>query len=223
MTLQETEQALGAWMPVVSHLFKESFMANIGQVLGRDMAKLQPALTNIFRAFTLCQPDNLKVVILGQDPYPGGEADGLAFSSGTGTLPYSLNIIFKELEMSGFGRRKSTSLEDWAEQGVLLLNTHLTTLKGYVNMHDHIGWEKFTGYVLWYIITHAPNVVFMLWGNPAQKTFKATGVASVGKHLVLEAYHPAASRYGYDFVGCKHFAKANEYLIANGKSPIKWV
>ncbi len=220
---EQVQQALGAWMPVVSHLFKEPFMANIGEAISRDIDKLQPAYENVFRALTLCQPDKVKVVIIGQDPYPGGEADGLCFSTGTGTRPYSLDIIFKELKAEGFGIRTNTSLEDWAEQGVLLLNTHLTTTKGSVNAHANIGWDRFTGEILRWIIWRVPAAVFMLWGRPAQEVFRKANNHDLANTLLrLECPHPAAQRYGYKFLGCDHFKLANEYLIEHGKKPIEW-
>ena len=219
------EHALGAWYPLLSDEFKKPYMMNIGMTLMKDKENLEPALGNVFRAFSLCPPDKLKVVIIGQDPYPGGHADGLSFSSGLQDMPapYSLKIIYEELEVEGFGKRSKLSLEDWAEQGVLLLNTHLTTLTGAINAHADIGWDQFTGTVL-NLAVAMPNIVYLVWGRPASNIitrYVENIPGSAG--LILKHTHPAANRYGYKFAGCGHFEKANEYLIANRKEPIKWV
>ena len=127
------KEALGQWYPVVMPILKEPVGANISNVLSRDERDLQPKLPKIFRALQLTPPDKVKVVILGQDPYPGGHADGLAFSSGINNVPESLRQIFLNMEQNGFKRRIRQSLVDWAEQGVLLLNTSLTTTTGCIN------------------------------------------------------------------------------------------
>lgn len=150
-------------------------------------------------------------------PYPGGHADGLAFSSGNGKLPYSLDIIFDELKSEGYERPKGVSLEGWARQGVLLLNTHLTTVLNNVNAHDRLGWDKFTGDVLNHTIVNDP--VYLIWGLPAKLV--------AGKHLlpasrVLFAPHPAAERFGYKFIGCNHFKDTNRILEEQNKTPIQW-
>jgi uracil-DNA glycosylase len=207
-------------------------MMYIGQVLGRDNDRLQPKLENVFRALKLTPPDKVKVVINGQDPYPGGHADGLAFSSGISEIPYSLGVIYDELDREGLGSGafemcvRKPSLEDWAEQGVLLLNRTLTTVKGSCNYHGDIGWELLTGRVLQLIAMSIPKMVYMVWGSYAKDTIREFVLPVLKRNeetpLILNAPHPSAQRHGYNFVGCGHFSKCNEYLIAHNKTPIQW-
>ena len=177
----------------------------------------------IFEAFNQCDWDNLKVVIIGQDPYHGiGEANGLSFSVNDGTrIPPSLRNIFKELnedlgtELPIFG-----SLERWAEQGVLLLNAGLTVEKDKANSHKHLDWSVFTDAVIEHINMEKEGVVFLLWGNFAQKKGAKIDTA---KHLVLTSGHPSpmSANQGKWF-GNKHFSLANKYLRKGKKKAIKW-
>lgn len=222
--MYDIEHALGAWYPLLAPEFGKPYMQHIGTVLGGANlhdGRLQPAPENIFRAFKLCPPEKLKVVIIGQDPYPGGQADGLAFSSGDGTLPYSLRIIFNELTNSDFGMRTKPSLEDWAEQGVLLLNVHLTTLRSHVNAHSEVGWDEFTGKVL-QICATIPGTIFLAWGGPAKiSIYKYVGTSNTKIHIMYHT-HPRAHNYGFPFIGCGHFVNANRILQSQGKEPIEW-
>lgn len=217
------EQALGAWYPLLSQEFSKQYMIDIGYQLQQDVKKLQPKFDNVFRALQLCPPEKVKVVIIGQDPYPGGQADGLAFSSGDGTLPYSLQIIFNELTNSGLGTRTKTSLEDWAEQGVLLLNVHLTTLRSHMNAHSEIGWDEFTGKIL-HFCANKPGTIFLAWGGPAKASAHkyVVGGFNVAKRIVLYHSHPRAHNYGYPFIGCGHFVNANRILMEQKRAPINW-
>lgn len=182
--------------------------------------KLQPKLENVFRAFTLCKPQDLRVIILGQDPYPNG-ADGLAFSNAV--MKPSLRVIFKELDRSGM-RRTKTTLEDWAEQGVLLLNTCLTTETGKTFAHKDWGWEYFTEHVLRDIINKCPYpLVFMAWGTAAKGLIRKY-ITPKSTRLILESCHPQAENYGGNnkFTGNNHFAACNEFLTVAGGNPIHW-
>lgn len=216
----DMKQELGQWYSVLKHLLAYPTMITIGEILGRDEQVLQPKLENVFRAFKLTAPHDVKVLIIGQDPYPGGEADGLAFSSKYKPRPYSLKVIFEELERDGFGERYLNDLTDWAEQGVMLLNTNLTTVKGHINGHHDIGWYWFTmGIVRWLILSH-PELLILSWGTQAKDFLK--GIAVSHPANILQCPHPAAQKHGYKFIGCGHFSKTNEWLINHGKTPIVW-
>lgn len=184
-----------------------------------------PAFDRIFSAFDNCLFDDVKVVIIGQDPYHGeGEANGLAFSVNDGVrIPPSLRNIFREisLDMDSVLLPSSGNLECWARQGVLLLNATLTVRKDQPNTHKHLQWQTFTDAVIQKISDEKENVVFMLWGGFAQK--KGTKIDR-SKHLVLESGHPSpmSANQGKWF-GNGHFSKANAYLILNGKGPIDWI
>lgn len=178
----------------------------------------------IFRAFDLCPFDEVKVVILGQDPYHGnGQANGLSFAVNEGVvLPPSLRNIFKEIE-ADFGESlhtRSGDLTRWATQGVLLLNATLTVEAHKAGSHQGRGWEAFTDAAVRALSKEREHLVFMLWGNYA----KAKGAhIDRTKHLVLESAHPSPFSAQNGFFGNKHFSKANAYLLAHGKEPIDWL
>jgi uracil-DNA glycosylase len=181
-----------------------------------------PSEENIFNAFKLTPLENIKVVILGQDPYHGeGQAHGLSFSVPDGVkIPPSLRNIYKELS-TDVGKAVPTSgnLEDWATQGVFLLNSTLTVEAGQVGFHQGWGWETFTDEVIRVISQEQPQVVFLLWGKFAQD--KASLIDST-KHLLLKAPHPSPLSAHRGFFGCKHFSQANEYLSQKHIEPILW-
>ncbi len=185
---------------------------------------MYPAPKNIFRAFDLCPFGKVKVVILGQDPYHGArQANGLSFAvDANEVVPPSLKNIFKEIG-SDFGKplvHTDGDLSRWAKQGVLLLNATLTVRAGAAGSHQEKGWEQFTDAIIRALSEERGHLVFMLWGNYA----KAKGAhIDRSKHLVLEAPHPSPFSAASGFFGCKHFSKANEYLIANGETPIDWL
>lgn len=171
-----------------------------------------PEKENIFRALELCPFEQVKVVIIGQDPYFNkGQANGLCFSVSQGMkVPPSLRNIFKELDDDIGIKRTNTDLSDWAENGVLLLNSVLTVREGTANSHKGWGWEEYTSNVINTLNESKQGIVFMLWGNYAKNVGKNI---SREKHLVLEANHPSplsANRGGW--FGCKHFSKASSYL-----------
>lgn len=184
---------------------------------------MYPNRENIFRAFSLTPFENVRVVILGQDPYHGeGQAHGLSFSVPNGTkVPPSLKNIYKEIEYD-LGVKKDFSngnLEQWASQGVLLLNSVLTVLADSPASHKDIGWEEFTDNVIKKISEKKESVVFMLWGNFAKnKKVLIDG----GKHLVLEAPHPSPFSAHSGFFGCKHFSLCNKYLKEHNLKEINW-
>ncbi len=176
----------------------------------------------IFRAFDMCPFDQVKVVILGQDPYHGkGQANGLCFSVNEDiTIPPSLKNIFKEIEDDlRITTEKSGNLDRWAEQGVLLLNATLTVEHGKAGSHQQKGWEEFTDRIVDLLSEKKSNLVFLLWGRYAQE--KGAHIDASG-HLVLKAAHPSPFSAYSGFFGCKHFGKTNQYLESNGEKPINW-
>ncbi len=183
-----------------------------------------PPQQDVFNALSYTEFDQIKVVILGQDPYHNiNQANGLAFSVNQGIkVPPSLHNIYKELmtDIDGFQMPGHGSLVSWAKQGVLLLNNVLTVNAHQANSHANWGWERFTDKVIEVVNEHQQNVVFMLWGNPAQK--KGSQIDAT-KHLVLKAPHPSPLSAYRGFFGCQHFSKANDYLQKHGKTPINWV
>lgn len=184
--------------------------------------KVYPSGKLIFNAFEKCAFQNLKVVILGQDPYHGqNQAHGLCFSVNDGVaFPPSLNNIFKEIK-NDLGKLIPTSgnLERWAEQGILLLNATLTVRANQPGSHQHKGWEEFTDAVINLISTEKKEVVFLLWGAYAQKK---GSLIDTTKNLVLKAAHPSPFSADKGFFGCKHFSKTNDYLYSKGKKEIDW-
>jgi len=183
---------------------------------------IYPSNSEVFNAFAFTPFDQVKVVILGQDPYHGpDQAHGLSFSVKPPTRPPpSLINIFIELERDlGIKRPSHGCLESWATQGVLLLNAVLTVEEGKAGSHANRGWERFTDRVIRELNDHRENLVFMLWGSYAQK--KASFVDRT-KHLVLEAPHPSPLSAHRGFLGCRHFSRANEYLKLHGLTRVSW-
>jgi uracil-DNA glycosylase len=183
---------------------------------------IYPADSDIFNAIRSTPFEDLRVVILGQDPYHGpGQAHGLCFSVKPGVPPPpSLQNIFKELKSDvGIPIPSHGCLQSWAKQGILLLNTVLTVEQAKPQSHAGKGWEQFTDTVIRAISDHKRGVVFLLWGSPAQR--KAELIDST-KHHILRAPHPSPLSAARGFLGCKHFSKANELLKAQGLSPVSW-
>lgn len=187
-----------------------------------DQQTVYPPKHLLFNALQLCPLSSLKVVIIGQDPYHGhGQANGLSFSVNDGIkIPPSLQNIFKELktDIPGFELPTSGNLEAWAKQGILMLNAVLTVQAGLPGSHKKYGWQNFTDAIIKLISDKKQHVVFLLWGNYA--ITKAELIDS-NKHLVLTAAHPSPLARGA-FFGSKHFSKTNNYLTANGLTPINW-
>ncbi|MCF6766516.1 uracil-DNA glycosylase [Thiotrichales bacterium 19S3-7] len=183
---------------------------------------IYPNADDVFQAFELTDFDNLKVVILGQDPYHGpNQAHGLAFSVNKGIRkPPSLLNIFKELQTDlGIEIKDHGNLSDWAKQGVFLLNTVLTVEHKKAHSHANKGWEMFTDEVIRTINDHHQHIVFMLWGAPAQK--KASLIDQT-KHCILKAPHPSPLSAHRGFLGCRHFSLCNEYLKTHQIDQIHW-
>ena len=182
-----------------------------------------PPAADVFNAFKYTEFADVKVVILGQDPYHNeGQAHGLAFSVREGVaVPPSLVNIYKELadDIAGFSVPSHGCLTRWAEQGVLLLNTVLTVRAHRAHSHADLGWETFTDRVVAQINAGRENVVFMLWGSHAQKK---GAMIDRSRHLVLSAPHPSPLSAYRGFFGCRHFSRANAYLAAHGITPIDW-
>jgi uracil-DNA glycosylase len=181
-----------------------------------------PPKEKIFEAFSLCSPKDIKVVILGQDPYHGtGEAHGLAFSVRQGVkTPPSLRNIFKELESEyGIDLTRSTDLTSWAEQGVFLLNSVLTVEKDKAGSHSKWGWEEFTNAVISFISKGNKHVVFVLWGDYARKK---KILIDLSKHTIIESAHPSPLSSYRGFFGSKPFSKINAQLKEWGKVEIDW-
>ena len=178
----------------------------------------------VFSAFDATPLSNIKVVILGQDPYHGeGQAHGLCFSvlPEVGKLPPSLKNIYKELatDIDGFRVPTHGYLQRWAEQGVFLLNTVLTVEQGQAHSHKHLGWEQFTDKVIAHINQHCEGVVFILWGAHAQK--KGKGIDST-RHRILNGPHPSPLSAHRGFFGCQHFSATNQLLTQQGQTAIDW-
>ncbi|MDX3774691.1 uracil-DNA glycosylase [Chromatiaceae bacterium AAb-1] len=184
---------------------------------------IYPPEADVFNAFRLTEFANLKVVIIGQDPYHGpNQAHGLAFSVRHGVpVPPSLQNMYKELslEYPDFTIPAHGCLEGWAKQGVLLLNTVLTVIATQPNSHRHLGWELFTDKVISQISSHSQDIVFLLWGSHAQKKGR---LIDAHKHHILTAPHPSPLSAHRGFFGCGHFLAANTILQRIGKTPINW-
>lgn len=218
-----------SWREPLSQEFDSPYMAALRSFLDAEKAagkRIFPAGRDWFRALDLTPLDQVRVVILGQDPYHGeGQAHGLCFSVQPGVrTPPSLANIYKELESDlGIPRARHGFLEHWATQGVLLLNAVLTVEMGRAAAHQGRGWERFTDAVIRLVNARPEPVVFMLWGSHAQK--KAAFVDSIdrgGRHLVLKAPHPSPLSAHTGFFGTRPFSQANAFLESIGRKPIDW-
>lgn len=210
------------WYNFLKGEFESSYFEEIIRYLDQEIFTVYPSKDKIFRAFELCPLDKLKVIILGQDPYHNpGQANGLAFSV-DGKLPPSLKNIFHELKKDLGIIRTNGDLSDWASQGVLLLNTVLTVRQSLPMSHRAIGWQVFTDKVIERLSWGNEGLVFILWGQEAQKK-KEMIKKSIhgGSHYVLTAAHPSPYSAS-NFFGCKHFSKTNDFLKHIGKEEIKW-
>ena len=213
-----------SWKSALENEFEKPYFASLVRFLHSEKAAgkvIYPPGSRIFRAFDLTPVDQVKVVILGQDPYHGpGQAMGLSFSVPEGVpAPPSLQNIFKEIESDlGIHMSGSPDLEPWARQGVLLLNTVLTVQAGAPTSHSAIGWQEFTDAVIRYLSDHGDGIVFLLWGRFAQGK---AALIDTTRHHVLTAAHPSPLARGA-FFGCRHFSRTNQILIHEGKTPVNW-
>ncbi|MBQ9540102.1 MAG: uracil-DNA glycosylase [Alphaproteobacteria bacterium] len=213
-----------SWKRELATEFDKDYFRNLTDFVRAEYLSgraIYPKAKNIFNAFNLCPVDSVRVVIIGQDPYhEPGQAMGLCFSVPTGVAnPPSLQNIYREIE-SDLGRPSSTNgdLTHWAQQGVLLLNSTLTVRAHLAASHAGRGWEQFTDAVIAALATRK-NIVYMLWGSYAQKK---AALVDEKNNLVLKSVHPSPLSAYRGFFGCKHFSRANEYLVAHGFQPIDW-
>lgn len=214
-----------SWKEVLKNEFDKPYFLQIVTFLRTEKQAgktIYPPGKLIFNAFNTTHFDNVKVVLLGQDPYHGkGQAHGLSFSVQNGVAPPpSLVNIYKELHNDiGLPIPNHGNLTKWAESGVLLLNASLTVRAGEPMSHAKIGWAEFTNAVIQTVSELKDNVVFLLWGKFAQEK---QVLIDETKHLVLKAAHPSPYSANSGFFGCKHFSKTNDYLVKNGIDPINW-
>lgn len=213
------------WTEIIGDIKRESYFYQIMEKVNKEYSEFEilPPKNEIFEAFRVTDFAQLKVVILGQDPYHGqGQAHGLAFSVLPEIpIPPSLKNIYKELadDIPNFIIPKHGYLENWANQGVFLLNNVLTVRSGQPQSHHFIGWQLFTDEIIRRINSHKEHVVFMLWGASAQTKEK---MIDGSRHLILKAPHPSPLSAHRGFFGCHHFSKANEFLLAQGQKSINW-
>ncbi len=212
------------WREVLKNEFSSDYFIKLMQFIEQEKIEniVYPPTDQIFSAFNKTSFDNIKVVIIGQDPYHGeGQAHGLCFSVAAGTKPPpSLVNIYKELKNDlGISIPTTGDLSYWAEQGVLLLNTTLTVKAQNAGSHQNKGWEIFTDKVIQIISEKKENVVFILWGKHAQSK---ENLINPLKHYVLKAAHPSPFSAYNGFLGCRHFSKTNEFLKKSGLKEIDW-
>lgn len=213
------------WLALLEPEFECDYMKKLKSFLQAEKSAgkiIFPANANIFNALNTTRLADIKIVIIGQDPYHGeGQAHGLCFSVPKGVrLPPSLQNIYKEIESEyGYKMPRTGDLTGWAEQGVLLLNATLTVQSGMAGSHQKKGWEEFTDAIIRAVNEKCENVVFLLWGSYAQK--KGAHIDRK-KHLVLESVHPSPLSAHRGFLGNGHFKKANDYLEKHGKDPVDW-
>ncbi|MBO3063596.1 uracil-DNA glycosylase [Mammaliicoccus fleurettii] len=211
------------WQEIFHNIKKEHDFSEMESFLEEEYQNktIYPDRENIYQAFDLTPLDRVKVVILGQDPYHGpNQAHGLAFSvQPDAKFPPSLRNIYKELEEDIGCKRETPHLQDWANEGVLLLNTVLTVEAHKAHSHKDIGWEIFTDEIIKSVSRELDDVVFVLWGKPAQSKIK---LIDTERHHIIQSVHPSPLSAYRGFFGSKPFSKTNEYLTSNGKDPIKW-
>lgn len=212
-----------SWQPYLQKEFKQPYFLSLANFLKKayQSETIFPPKQQVFSAFA-APLEQIKVVILGQDPYHGkGQAHGLAFSvSPHVPLPPSLQNIFQEIKTDcGECRHQNGCLTSWSQQGVLLLNNTLTVKQNSPGSHRHKGWEQFTTKIVTILAQRKQPIVFMLWGRDAQT--KAS-LITTPPHLVLQAAHPSPFSAHRGFFGCKHFSRANAFLCQHGLKPIVW-
>ncbi len=212
------------WDAILADEFKKPYYLALRQFLKEEYSSkvIYPSMYDIFNAFRYTPYSDVKVVLLGQDPYHGaGQAHGLCFSVKDGVAPPpSLVNLFKELHNDvGCTVPQSGCLTKWAERGVMLLNSVLTVREGAAGSHRGKGWETFTDSVISRLNDRKVPIVFMLWGNYAKSKIP---LITSDRHLVLTAAHPSPLSASYGFFGCRHFSKANDFLVSNGMTPVDW-
>jgi uracil-DNA glycosylase len=225
MSLILENMLLGSdWLTALQSVLNSERFFELTSRLNRDIAggvTVYPPVPLIFNAYNAVKPQEVKVVILGQDPYHNeGEAMGLSFSVPLGVkIPASLRNIYKELVADvGFVMPPHGDLTSWTHQGVFLLNSILTVEKNKPASHKNLGWQHLTDETISHLSSHYSGLIFMLWGNFAKSK---TELIDTQRHLILDAAHPSPLARNA-FSGCRHFSKANQYLTAIGKNPIDW-
>jgi uracil-DNA glycosylase len=215
-----------SWHKILGNELKKPYMKKLWSFLKNEQIKgkiIYPEISSWFEAFNKTSFQDVKVIILGQDPYHGeGQAHGLCFSVKFGAnIPPSLRNIYKELQDDiGIPEPTHGNLESWSKQGVLLLNTALTVEQSIPGSHQMIGWEIFTNSVIKELSSQRKNLVFMLWGKNAQN--KST-LINANLHCILKAPHPSPLSSYKGFMGCKHFSLANKYIFEHGQRTIDWL
>ena len=212
------------WKELLAPEFEKPYFAELVDFIREEYAtrRVYPRGSNIFRAFDRCPFERLKVVIIGQDPYHGpGQANGLCFSVNDGVrFPPSLQNIFQEVyNDTGAPIPTTGNLDRWAEQGVLLLNAVLTVRAHEAASHAGRGWETFTDAVVRTIAEQKQGIVYMLWGSYAQRK---VALADPARNCILKSVHPSPLSVYRGFYGCRHFSRANDYLVSVGKEPVEW-
>ncbi|NTU72683.1 uracil-DNA glycosylase [Candidatus Roizmanbacteria bacterium] len=213
-----------AWFPYLKEEFEKPYFISLTSRVREEYLHKQvfPKPQHVFRAFELCPPEKVKVVVIGQDPYhTPGVADGLAFSSlPANSIPPSLHNIYQEIEREfGITCERTPDLTRWATQGVLLLNASLSVESGLANSHALFGWQTFTDAVIKIISRELESTVFLLWGSFAGKKDVLIDTA---KHLILKSAHPSPLSAHRGFLGNGHFKRTNEYLTSHNRTPIDW-
>jgi uracil-DNA glycosylase len=214
-----------SWLNILKKEFEQPYMKNLKLFLAEQKRlgkTIYPASKNLFRSLNSTPFSQVKVVILGQDPYHGPEqAHGLCFSVKRGVaIPPSLKNIYKELSDDvGFNVPNHGNLDEWSKQGILLLNSVLTVNQAQAGSHQGKGWERFTDKIIAELNHHHKNIVYLLWGAYAQK--KGSCIDETN-NLILKAVHPSPLSAYRGFLGCQHFSLCNEYLKAHDKEAIKW-
>jgi uracil-DNA glycosylase len=221
-----SKQHNATWQTLLGDEKQKPYFIELMAFVEQERAEGQlvyPPREDVFNAFKLCQAQDVKIVILGQDPYHGpNQAHGLSFSVKKGNpIPPSLRNIYKELaqDIDGFNTPSHGDLTHWAKQGVLLLNTVFTVRDGQAHSHKNKGWESFTDTVIAKLSEARSDLVFLLWGAPAQKK---VNLIDTSKHYILTAAHPSPLSAYRGFLGCKHFSEANRLLEQNQLTPIDW-
>ena len=211
------------WTEILAPIKNTEYFTTLWEKVKEEYqtTKCFPPKNQIFRAIELTPFEEVKVVIIGQDPYHNdNQANGLCFSvSDKVTAPPSLKNIFKELEDDLGIKKTSNELEIWAKQGVLLLNATLTVRDHEANSHKDLGWEQFTDFIIKEISDKKENVVFVLWGAFAQKK---AGLIDTKKHFIIQSVHPSPLSARKGFFGSRPFSKINQFLEEKGKEPINW-
>ncbi len=223
-TLSPTVKINPSWYKELDNEFQSPYFSKLKIFVKNAYRRkiIYPSAKNIFHAFDLCNFNDVKVVILGQDPYHGvGQAHGLAFSVPKDIMiPPSLSNIFKEIKQDiGVNAPKNGDLTRWSNQGVLLLNATLTVEAQQAGSHQNQGWEIFTNAVIQQLSKKKEGIVFMLWGSYARRK---SLLIDKKKHIILQATHPSPLSAYRGFFGCRHFSKTNEWLKRQKKQSIDW-